>query len=82
MSDEEVLQERLRQRVSALSVLTDDHPLWRELDQMLRDGRDNMIDVLSNPKLDANERGFYSGVLHHVTEFHSSLDALRKLKTD
>ena len=63
---------------SALTTLTDKHPVYLELRRMLDDGKEHAIGLLSNPSLSAEERHFYSGSLHNITELSHAIEEARQ----
>ena len=67
---------------SSFSQLTDDHPVYKELKQLIEDGRTHASQALCNPGLSSDERHFYSGVLHNVTELDFAIEERRALKEE
>tara|TARA_Y100000588_G_scaffold223141_1_gene237061 strand:- start:4310 stop:4528 length:219 start_codon:yes stop_codon:yes gene_type:complete len=64
---------------TSFTQLTDDHPVYKELKGLLEDGKNHCTQALCNPGLSSDERHFYSGALHNVTEIDLALEERRGL---
>ena len=67
---------------SSFKQLTDEHPVYKELKQLIDDGRIHASQALCNPSLSSDERHFYSGVLHNVTELDFAIEERRTLEEE
>lgn len=72
MTDQE-----LRSRAEVLGTLSDDHPVWFELCQILDEDIEAAQEVLARADLSDGVRHFQAGYLAHVLDLQRNLDQWR-----